>query len=78
MTKNKILHFRDLKENWDTYGAETIHPEAINLALALEKILPNFCVVPKSDGGIQFEKCAKDFDVEIEITIFENEAQADD
>jgi len=66
---NKISGFKDLKENWDTYGAEPIHPEAIKLALGIDKVLNDFCAVPTSDGGVQLEKHSKRFDIEIEITV---------
>ncbi len=51
---------RQLKENWDSYGASPISEAAI-------RCLGQFAVVPSSDGGIQLEYHGN-CDVEIDIS----------
>lgn len=63
----KIEAFRDLKENWDSYGSNPIHPDAIEVAKVIAPQLTDWHVVPLSGGGIQFEKD----NAEIEILVQE-------
>lgn len=51
-----IEAFRDLKLGWDSYGGREINTEAIEIALRLAPLLPDWQPVPRSDGGIQFER----------------------
>lgn len=53
---NTINKFRDLLPNWDSYGGRAITPEAIDIALRIAPLLPGWQPIPRSDGGIQFER----------------------
>jgi hypothetical protein len=72
LLKNEIVKLKFLPHNWDSYNAESISINAINLAtdlvelLELNNILINLCT-PLRDGGVQLEKSFIENDVEIEI-----------
>jgi hypothetical protein len=60
-----------LPPDWDSYGAPRVQIEAVETLLtalshALVSDVPAPSVVPKSDGGIQFEWHVLDMDVEVE------------
>lgn len=65
MTDKKLIDyidsFKDLPENWNSYGAKPTTSEAITTAKAL---LKGLTVVPRNNGGIQIEIWGKIFDVE--------------
>lgn len=53
---NYVRDFVNLPKNWDSYGADPIHPETLQVAFALEEILKNKpWPSPGSDGSISFE-----------------------
>jgi hypothetical protein len=52
----KIKSFRTLKQNWDSYNGLPISERAIEIALQLASVLPDWTPIPRSDGGIQFER----------------------
>lgn len=72
LLSKEIDRLRYLQENWDSYNAEPIFEQSIELAqnfindLAIYGILIDFSV-PLRDGGIQLEKSFEERDIEIEI-----------
>ena len=60
----KAERLLELKENWDTYGAKKISPEAVKAA---RTFLEQMRVVPCCDGGVQVEVHACHADLEIEF-----------
>ena len=44
----RLESFRELKQNWDSYGGLPIHPAAIDRA---KKLIEGFFVCPISDGN---------------------------
>lgn len=54
----RIKDFRELKQNWDGYGAEPLEPSVIQAALHFVDLIrcsPNIEVFPTALGTIQFE-----------------------
>ena len=54
----RIKSFRELKQNWDGYGAEPLEPSVIIAALHFVDLIgcsPNIEVFPTALGTIQFE-----------------------
>ena len=54
----RIKSFRELKQNWDGYGAEPLDPSVIVAALHFVDLIgcsPNIEVFPTALGTIQFE-----------------------
>lgn len=54
----RIKSFRELKQNWDGYGAEPLKPSVIVAALHFVDLIgcsPNIEVFPAALGTIQFE-----------------------
>lgn len=52
----RLTAFADLQAGWDSYGAQPIHPRAIETARKVAAVLSSeWTAVPKSDRGIQFE-----------------------
>lgn len=54
----RIKGFRELKQNWDGYGAEPLEPSVIQAALHFVDLIgcsPNIEVFPTALGTIQFE-----------------------
>ena len=55
----KILSFKDLRKNWDSYGSKPPTPSAINkaiefvLAVPFEKLQPR--ILPASGGAVHLE-----------------------
>lgn len=63
-----IQALRDLKQDWDSYGAKPIDESVIQRAYELWRQLAGFwSVVPMSDGGIQIEQHCDGFDIEIVV-----------
>lgn len=61
-----------LKENWDSYGAQRIQPEAASAAMqvllaVMKKNTPTPAIVPTPSGNIQLEWHQSGIDLEIEI-----------
>lgn len=66
--------FRNLPANWDSYGAEPIHPEAIDIAKALIPQLPwAHHAVPTADGGVAIMDGQEARCVEVTVTLLEGE-----
>lgn len=70
--KQRILSFKNLPENWDSYGAKTPSDETIQNSIKfLEDIVTVFVqtpiVVPCSGDRIQFEWISPNFQLEIAI-----------
>ena len=68
----KILSFRSLLPNWDSYGSEPVNERAINVALDLIDYVgfgnvPAPRVIPVSGGGIQLEWVKGNRELEVEI-----------
>jgi hypothetical protein len=57
-----LASLRDLKDNWDSYGAKPPDERA------LKAVEAGLSIVPTSDGGIQIELHIGGRDVEIAIT----------
>lgn len=66
VARKRINEFKSLPENWDSYGARRVSPEAISIVRELFRSLENngtlasqefapFTVAPLSDGGLQAE-----------------------
>lgn len=84
---DKIKGFKELKPNWDSYGADPIPEKVINKAIEIiEKLefhnMNLDYVFPMRDGGLQFEvKSGKFNDIElligknlvVELVIYNNE-----
>lgn len=53
----RIESFRELKQDWDSYGAVPIKANSIELALAVARSLPgdDWFVGPVNDGSVEFE-----------------------
>ncbi len=76
----KLFSFERLGPNWDTYGAEPVSHEALDLSRRLVRAIEArlmrgapgtvrpFFVAPTSDGGIQFEWKTTDIAAELEIS----------
>jgi len=64
-----IISFGNLKENWDSYGADIISQKTIEKALIYASNLDNgpWYVFPSCDGSIIFEQSYRGFDIEINI-----------
>jgi len=64
-----IQSFRNLKHNWDSYGAAPISQNTISKAIEYLSDLSDdeWSVVPVCDGSIQFELSQDGFDIEILI-----------
>ncbi len=68
----KLFSFLDYPHNWDTYGAQPIHPKAIENALSLlGRIMRNdtpipYCI-PTCRGHVQLEWSTRGVDLEIEV-----------
>lgn len=57
---------RDLKENWDSYGAAPIDEGCIQKAYEVWRQLSgDYQVVPTSEGGIQLEQHKGGFDITV-------------
>jgi hypothetical protein len=68
-----IKSFRDLKQNWNGYGAEPISEEVINKALKLVKELkPIPEIFPVANNSIQFEWETDDQVLYLEMEIFKD------
>jgi hypothetical protein len=50
-----LRRFRTFERNWDSYNGLPIDVRAIEIAERLVAVLPEWQVVPRSDGGIQFD-----------------------
>jgi hypothetical protein len=52
-----VEHLRDLKPDWDTYGAPAIDPDAIRRAEAFVEMVTKSTprLVPMSSGGVDVE-----------------------
>lgn len=50
-----LNRFRDFKPNWDSCNGLAINQRAIAIAQRLIPVLPDWQIVPRSDGGIQFD-----------------------
>jgi hypothetical protein len=67
---NQILKsFSDLKPDWDSYGAESIDPDAIEATQVFIEAIQNgsASVFPTPNGGCQIEVHAQGWDIEIEF-----------
>ena len=57
--QEKLLSFKILEYNWDTYGANPISIQAIETADKLLRMLssetPRAFMVPTSNGGVSFD-----------------------
>ncbi len=49
-----LERFRGFARNWDSYNGQPIDLRAIEVAARLISVLPEWQIVPRSDGGIQF------------------------
>ena len=69
MSEFPFKDLRNLKANWDSYGAVPIDERAIQKAYEIWRLLPGraFQVVPTSDGGVQLEEHRDGFDIEITV-----------
>lgn len=66
----RIKSFRELKQNWDGYGAEPLEPSVIVAALHFVDLIgcsPNIEVFPTALGTIQFEWENGIYHVETEV-----------
>ena len=71
-TLNQLFQLATLQENWDTYGGRPIAIQAVAAGLnMLGRILaydaPTPSVVPRSNGGVQFEWHRSGIDLEVSI-----------
>ena len=59
--KIRILSFKELEKNWDSYGARRLYRKAITRALRIAEGLTDsgWFVAPMNDGGIWFENYKK-------------------
>lgn len=59
---------RDLKPDWDSYGARRISEDAIAIASEIHAaLMSKWQIVPVATGGVQIELHAAGIDIEIEI-----------
>ncbi len=66
---------RDLKANWDSYGAASLDERVIQKAYELwRQLVGHWDVVPGSDGSIQLEQHRDGFDIEVLITSVSEDA----
>ena len=69
----KLVDFKDLPENWDSYGAKKINTRVIVeclqifSALLVNRLLPEPSVFPVADGSVQLEWSICDLDLEIQV-----------
>jgi hypothetical protein len=59
---------RNLKDNWDSYGAAPINPKAIDIAESIIEKLEGYTAAPCPDGSVQLEIHLADYSVEIVIS----------
>lgn len=60
---------RDLKPNWNSYGAPAIDERCIQKAYELwRQLAGEWQVVPCTDGGVQLEQHRDGFDIEITVS----------
>lgn len=54
-TLKRLESFRDLKSDWDSYGAEAIAPDAVDTASKVVKIICSATpyVVPVNNGSVE-------------------------
>ncbi len=70
---NKAVEFLELKENWDSYGANIISEEAVYgvkffvESFLFHPLIPLPDIFPVPNGNIQLEWSIYDLDIEIEI-----------
>jgi hypothetical protein len=76
----KLDELRDLPEDWDSYGADTISPNAIAKAKSvvtsvmkafggfIDNVVQLTDVIPIADGGVQLEWVGPHAELEIEIS----------
>lgn len=72
MTRSeKIEALRELKDNWNSYGAPAFTTETIEAALLVERFLPACfeTVLPGGDGNISFG--INGDDVVLDLNVFE-------
>ncbi len=67
----KIESFKNLKENWDSYGAEKVNEDCIKRAISIVNFFKNRSLginfsYPLPDGGIQLEM-NNSYNLEIEV-----------
>lgn len=68
----KVLGFRGLSQNWDSYGSPAITQAAVTTAISLLGMIPFVSlptprVLPVSGGGIQFEWAKGQRELEVEV-----------
>lgn len=68
----KVLGFRGLPQNWDSYGSAAITQSAVTAAISLLGMIPLATLptpraVPVSGGGIQFEWAKGQRELEVEV-----------
>lgn len=67
---HKIREIKDLKQNWDSYGAPPIDDGAIahahQVLMAMDTDQP-FAIVPMSSGGVQLEWTEDGYRFELSI-----------
>ncbi len=71
-TINRIIHLRNLHEDWDSYGSHAPSTSIINKSIELIQALPSEDfpvpeVIPTSGEGIQFEWRDENKELEIEV-----------
>ncbi len=76
---SRLIQFRNLKQNWDSYGAGHVSSIAIESAITMlysiqeelyssidDRIVP-MCVAPLDHGGVQMEWSGSRAEIEVEI-----------
>lgn len=68
MSEFPLQMLRDLKQDWDSYGAAPIDERVIQKAYEIwRQVSGSWSVVPMSNGGVQLEQHRDGFDIEIII-----------
>jgi hypothetical protein len=68
MAEFPMQMLRDLKRDWDSYGAAPIDERVIQKAYEIwRQVSGSWSVVPMSNGGVQLEQHRDGFDIEIII-----------
>lgn len=69
---NHVFRFKELPQDWDSYGAEKISIDSIVTAIQIIKFFESSSLeieyaFPMRDGGVQLEMGFKNYNIEFEI-----------
>lgn len=67
--RSRLTELLELPQGWDSYGASTIDPKAVDAASRLLDVLDHDpAVIPCNHGGVQLEWHRDGLELEVEIS----------